>query len=149
MESVLRGLLVYVFLLIIFRITGKRSIAQITTFDFVLLLIIAETTQQALLGDDFSAINCFLLILTLFVLDFLLAQLKRYFPAAERAIDGVPVILVRNGRPIQERMARAEVDEAEVLAAAREKQGLARMDQIEYAVLECSGGISVIPKKEE
>jgi uncharacterized membrane protein YcaP (DUF421 family) len=57
MESVLRATAIYVFLLLVFRITGKRSLAQITAFDFVLLLIIGEATQQALLGEDFSVIN--------------------------------------------------------------------------------------------
>jgi Predicted membrane protein len=52
MESVLRGLAVYAFLMLVFRISGKRSLGEITTFDFVVLLIVAETTQQALLGED-------------------------------------------------------------------------------------------------
>ena len=65
MESVLRATVVYVFLLVVFRIAGKRSLAQITTFDFVLLLIIGEATQQALLGDDYSVVNACIVIGTL------------------------------------------------------------------------------------
>ena len=68
MESVLRAAALYAFLLVLFRITGRRALSEITTFDFVLLLVIGEATQQALLGDDFSVINAFVVIATL-VLD--------------------------------------------------------------------------------
>jgi len=88
MDAVLRGLSVYMFLLIIFRISGKRSLGQVTTFDFVLLLIIAETTQQALLGDDYSVTNAFLLIGTLVGVDIGLSLLNRTLTPA-RYINGV------------------------------------------------------------
>src|SRR5690606_14683535 len=76
MDAVLSGLIVYAFLLIVFRISGKRSLGQVTTFDFVLLLIVAETTQQALLGDDYSITNAFLLIVTLLAIDIGLSLIK-------------------------------------------------------------------------
>ena len=69
MFSVLRGVLVYFFLLVIFRISGKRTISQITTFDFVLLLIISEVVQQAMIANDNSMINAALLVITLVGLD--------------------------------------------------------------------------------
>lgn len=149
MDAVLRALVVYVLLLVIFRIGGKRTLGQTTTFDFVLLLIIAETTQQALLGDDFSVTNAFLLIIVLVGLDVALSLLKRRWPTLDRLIEGVPLVIVEHGKPIKERMAKARVDEEDVLSAARELQGLKRMDQIEYAVLERNGGITVIPKQGE
>ena len=65
MDPVLRALAVYVVLLVIFRLAGKRSMARITTFDLLLLLVVSEATQQALLGDDFSLTNAALVILTL------------------------------------------------------------------------------------
>ena len=75
MDSVLRGLLVYFFLLIVFRISGKRTLSQTTSFDFVLLLIISETTQQAMVDNDHSITNGFLLIMTLIGTSILLAAL--------------------------------------------------------------------------
>lgn len=146
MESVLRGLAVYVFLLVVFRVSGKRTIAEITTFDFVLLLIIAETTQQALLGEDFSLVNCFVLVATLICAEISLSIWKRRHPAVDRVVDGVPLVLVDNGRVLHERLRRARVDEDDILVSARERQGLERVEQIKYAVLERSGGISIIPK---
>jgi uncharacterized membrane protein YcaP (DUF421 family) len=148
METVLRGAGIYVVLLIVFRLAGKRTLSQATTFDFVLLLIIGETTQQALLGSDYSIINSILLIITLMSIDIGLALLKQRSPQIEQLIDGVPLIIVEDGRPLKDRMAKVRIDEADVLTAARETQGLARMDQIQYAVLERSGGISIIPRRE-
>lgn len=145
MDAVLRGAAVYLFLLVVFRLVGKRSIAQITTFDFVLLLIVAETTQQALVGEDYSLTNAALLIVSLLVIDVGLSLWKQRSPRMEKLIDGVPLILVENGKALKDRMARARVDEQDVLTFARELQGLERLDQIKYAVLERSGGISIVP----
>ncbi|MDF3041519.1 MAG: rane protein, partial [Thermomicrobiales bacterium] len=94
MDSVIRAVAIYGILLIIFRVSGKRSLAQITTFDFVLLLIISEATQQALLGDDFSLINAFVVIITLIGLDIALSLLKQRSPTFELLIDDTPLIIV-------------------------------------------------------
>jgi uncharacterized membrane protein YcaP (DUF421 family) len=146
MDSVLRAAAIYIILLVIFRISGKRSLAQITTFDFVLLLVIGEATQQALLGDDFSLTNAFMVIVTLVGMDIGLSLLKQHSQVLEQWMDDVPLVIVDDGRPLKERMDKARIDEMDILTAARELQGLERMDQIKYAVLERSGGISVIPK---
>ena len=87
MASVLRTALVYAFLLIVFRITGKRSLAQITSFDFILLLIIGEATQQALLGNDFSLINAYVVIATLMFLELGLSVLKNAWHALDRLLE--------------------------------------------------------------
>jgi uncharacterized membrane protein YcaP (DUF421 family) len=139
-------LTMYVFLLLIFRIAGKRSFAEITTFDFLLLLIISETTQQAMVRDDHSMTNAFLLIITLVGIDIGLSLAKQRSPVVEKWLDGLPVVIVADGKPLKEQMRAQRVDEEDVLAAARLTQGLQRMEQIKYAVLERAGGISVIPK---
>jgi len=146
MESVIRGLAFYTLLLIIFRISGKRSLGEVTTFDFVLLLIISETTQQALLGEDFSLTNAFLLIVTLVGLDIGLSHLKNRWPRLEKVLEDVPLVLVEDGRPLKERMDRSRIGEDDIMQSARRLQGLERMDQIKYAVLERNGGITIIPK---
>jgi uncharacterized membrane protein YcaP (DUF421 family) len=148
MDAVLRGLSVYMFLLIIFRISGKRSLGQVTSFDFVLLLIIAETTQQALLGDDYSVTNAFLLIGTLVGIDIGLSLLKQRSAKLDRLLEGAPLVIVENGKLLKDRMDKARVDEEDILHAARELQGLERMEQIKYAVLERNGDITVVPKQE-
>lgn len=146
MDSVLRSIVIYAFLMLVFRLAGKRELGQVTTFDFVLLLIIGEATQQALLGEDFSLTNALLVITTLVGVDIGLSLWKQRSGTIDKLLDGVPVVIVEDGRPLMDRMQRARVDESDILTAARELQGLERMDQIKYAVLERSGGISIIPK---
>jgi uncharacterized membrane protein YcaP (DUF421 family) len=146
MDSVLRALAVYVFLLVIFRVAGKRTMAQVTVFDFVLLLIISEATQQAMIGQDFSITNAVLVITTLIGAERGLTWVQRRFKKIDRLLDGLPLVLVEDGKPLEDRLKQERVDEEDILAAARQTQGLARMDQIKYAVLEQTGGISIVPK---
>jgi uncharacterized membrane protein YcaP (DUF421 family) len=149
MESVVRAAVIYFALLIIFRVSGKRSLAQITTFDFVLLLIIGEATQQALLGEDYSVTNALIVIVTLVAIDIALSFVMRSAPAMGRVIEGAPLVIVDDGVPLNDRMKHARVDVDDVLTAARHLHGLERLDQIRRAVLERSGGISIIPRKQD
>jgi uncharacterized membrane protein YcaP (DUF421 family) len=147
MELVLRAVAIYFFFLLLFRISGQRSMAQITTFDFVLLLLVAEATQQALTGEDHSFTAAALVVMTLAGIDIGLSLLKQASPRLDRLLEGTPLILVENGRPLRDRMRAARIDEQDVLAAARERHGLERMEQIKFAVLERSGGISIVPAR--
>src|SRR5688572_2408117 len=146
MDAVLRAAAVYIFLLVIFRIAGERTLASLTTFDFVLLLIIAEATQQGLIGDDFSLVKAILLIATLIGLDIGISLLKDRWALLHKIVEGVPLVIVEDGRMLEDRMRRARIDLDDVLQAARERQGLERVDQIKFAVLERTGEISIIPK---
>ncbi|RVG07647.1 DUF421 domain-containing protein [Sinorhizobium meliloti] len=146
MDSVVRGITIYFILLAALRLSGRRTVAQMTTFDFVLLLIIAETTQQALLGDDFSIVNATLLILTLFGVDIVLSYLKQWSPKIALFLDGTATVLIADGKVDDRALRRARVNIEDILVAAREQQGLARLDQIKFAVLEADGGISIIPR---
>jgi uncharacterized membrane protein YcaP (DUF421 family) len=145
MESVVRAVVIYGVLLILFRFTGKRSLGQITTFDFILLLIISEAVQNGMVGENYSLTNALILVLTLIVIDVGLSLLKRRAPGVEKWLEGVPVVIVEHGRPLVDRMQKARVDESDVLSFARRQHGLERMEQIKYAVLERSGEISIIP----
>jgi uncharacterized membrane protein YcaP (DUF421 family) len=145
MDSVIRGASVYLILMVILRLSGRRTLAQTTPFDFVLLLIVAETTQQALLGDDFSIINAVVLIVTLFSMDIIMSFLKEKSRKLAVFLDGSPTVLVTKGQPDWEAMRRARVDLSDILSAARSSQGLRSLDEVEFAVLEESGGISIIP----
>src|SRR5262245_30076112 len=141
MDPVFRALAIYTVLLLVFRIAGRRTMAQMTNFDFILLLIISEATQNAMLGNDYSVPNGVLVILTLVGVDVLLSLFKQRLPRLEQWLDGLPMVIVENGRPLRDLMGLARIDEQDILSAARERQGLERMDQIKYAVLETSGGI--------
>jgi uncharacterized membrane protein YcaP (DUF421 family) len=149
MDSVLRAAAMYLVLLVVFRIVGKRTLAQITPFDMVLLLIIAESTQQALVGPDYSIVNAVLVIVTLVCIDIGLSWWRHHSRRVEKILDDMPVVLVDRGRPLQARLDRERVDASDILEAARLQQGLERMDQIKYAVLETNGEISIIPWRAE
>ena len=146
MEIILRSLSVYLIVWLIFRISGKRSLRDLTTFDFVLLLIISECTQQALIGQDYSITGAFLAIGTLLAVDIGLSLLKHKSTKVEKVLDNVPVMLIEKGRIHQDRMDKERIDEADIMATAREVYGIARLDQIDYAILETNGAISIIPK---
>ena len=146
MDTVLRAAAVYVFVLVVFRISGKRSMSQITTFDFILLLIIGEATQQALLGSDFSIINAWVAIGTLMTLELAFSKAEGRWPSFSRAVGSLPVIVVEDGKLLETRAKQEGVTIAEILEAGREKHGLERLDQFKYAILERHGGISVIPQ---
>jgi uncharacterized membrane protein YcaP (DUF421 family) len=107
-----------------------------------------EATPQALLGEDFSLTNAFLVILTLMGMDIALSWLQQRWPRSEKWLEGEPLIIVEQGRPLPERMKPVRVTRDDSLTAARERHGLARMDQIQYAGLERSGGSSIIPKQD-
>jgi uncharacterized membrane protein YcaP (DUF421 family) len=147
MDSVVRALLVYILLLGLFRVAGKRTLAHTTTFDLVLVLIISEAISNALVGTDYSFTNAALIVTTLILADIALSLLKRQAPRLEAVIDGLPLVLFRDGQPNAAHMARERVGLDDIMAAARERQGVARLDDIEEAVLERSGEISVIPRR--
>lgn len=147
MESVIRAAAVYFILLVVFRLAGNRSIAQLTPFDFILFLIISEAIQEAMITNDYSMTNAFLIVITLVGLDIMMSLWKQRSERVEKLLDGVPVLIMRDGKLLHDRMNKERVDEADILASAREAHGIERLDQLEYAVVETNGGISVIPKR--
>lgn len=146
MDMVVRAAAMYLVLILIFRISGKRSLAQITTFDFVLLLVIGEATQQALLGNDFSITNASIVIVTLVSIDIGISLVQRQFPTLGPWLDDAPLLLVEDGRVLRHRIRKSRISEEDILQAARTSANLEAMDQIKYAVLERTGEISIIPK---
>ena len=146
MDSVIRAIVVYFVLLLLFRLAGKRSLGDITTFDAVLLLIISEAVQQALIDGDESMTNAFLLVATLLALDVAMSLVTMRWRGADRLLNDVPLVVVEHGRAIREHMVKSRLTEDDILAKARELQGLERLDQIKCAVLERSGGITVVPQ---
>lgn len=147
MDSVLRAAAMYLALMVLFKIAGRRSLAELTTFDFVLLMIIGEATQQALLGDDFSLTNSVLVIVTLIAIDIGLSLLKQRSVWVSRIISGEPTIVVENGKVLHERLRHARLAVADVMEVARSSQGIETVDQIKFAIIERNGKISVIPQE--
>jgi uncharacterized membrane protein YcaP (DUF421 family) len=146
MDAVIRGLAIYFTLLVIIRLSGRRTLAQMTPFDLVIVLVISETTQQAMLGDDFSITNAIILILTLFTTDIALSYVKRWWPKTAHVIDGVPTVLVVDGRYDERALRGCRLDKEDVMEAARSQEGIERVSEIKFAIMEVSGNISIIKK---
>jgi uncharacterized membrane protein YcaP (DUF421 family) len=140
MDEVLRAIAIYAILMVIFRVAGKRSMAEVTPFDFVLLLIFSEALQSALVDKDSSLTIAMIVIIAMS----LVKQRSFYI---ERLLEGVPIVVVEDGKLLKDRMDRARIDESDILEAARLSQGIDSLDQIRSAVLERSGGISIMPKQ--
>lgn len=145
MDSVLRAAAIYLVLLVLFKVAGRRTLAELTTFDLVLLMVIGEATQQALLGDDFSLTNAVMVIVTLIAIDIGFSLVKQRSTWFARALDGGPTVLVEEGQVLHKRLKHARLDEGDILEAARSTQGLVEIRQIRFAILERNGKISVIP----
>lgn len=149
MESVIRGVAIYVFLWLIFRISGKRTLAETSPFELVLLLIISEVTNQAMVDSDHSITNAFLLIMTLTGMSVLLSFIKHYSSTASRWLDGLPLPLIKDGKLLRQNLDKARVDEEEILMSARYTQGVERMEDIKEATVENDGKISIVPRARE
>ncbi|WP_426506250.1 DUF421 domain-containing protein [Serratia proteamaculans] len=144
MEIVMRTLAIYFALYIVLKIAGNRTLLRMTSFDFILLLIISEATQQAMLPDDLSVTSAIIAIVTLFSIDILFSFIKTYNPFIDRFMDGSPIILVENGKLLQWRMKKVHLTVDDILEIARNKQGVERLEQIKFAILEKNGDVSII-----
>jgi uncharacterized membrane protein YcaP (DUF421 family) len=149
MELILRTVGIYIFLLVLFRLLGKRSLSELSAFDFILFLIISEAIQNALVDDDKSVVMGLTVILTFLLLDLFMSILKRKYNFFEKLTEGVPLVLVDRGKVIEEHLSMGRVTYRDILQTARESHGLERLEQIKYAVLETTGGISIIPMERD
>ena len=147
MASVLRAILAYWFLVLTVRAIARRPGAQMTPFEFVLIFLIGGISIQAVVADDRSVTNAFCDVAAIAMMHVLVAKLKQRFPAFGRIVDGTPVLVFENGHWNRDRMTHHGIQEEDVMAAAR-GQGVAREDQIKYAVIERNGEISIIKAQE-
>ena len=145
MDAVIKATVVFFVLWAILRISGRRTLGEMTAFDFVLFLIIGGSTQRAITGQDYSLTNALLLVATFVALDIGMSILELKWPASRRILNSMPMILVENGYLMTARMRRARVTEDNILESARRLHGLERMQQIKFAILESTGEITIVP----
>jgi uncharacterized membrane protein YcaP (DUF421 family) len=126
------------------RLAGKREIGQMTAFDLVVLLLIANAVQNAMVGPDTSLTGGILAAAVLLVMNSLVARLRLRSARLRGLVEGTPTLLVVHGQVIQEHLRREGVDEQTLMAALRE-HGVEAVDGVEMAVLEVDGSISVVP----
>lgn len=144
LEIVLRTGLIYAALLAALRLAGKREVGQFTTFDLVVVLLVANTVQNAMVGPDTSLTGGLVAAGTLIGANYLVAVARDRVPWLRRVVEGSPTVLIHDGRFLPEQMRNEHVDAEEVLMALRE-HGIATPAEVRLAILETDGSISVLP----
>jgi uncharacterized membrane protein YcaP (DUF421 family) len=136
---------VYIFLVLGLRLLGKRELGQMNIYDLVLIIVLANAVQNAMVGDDNTLFGGVTAAITLLILNRLFTLAMARSPKLERAMVGDPVLILNDGQLIEDHMRREGVTKEQVLAALRE-HGLETTDQAHMCVLEVDGSISVVPK---
>jgi uncharacterized membrane protein YcaP (DUF421 family) len=144
LEIVVRTIAMYLAILVGLRLSGKREIGQMTVFDLVVLLLIANAVQNAMVGPDNSLVGGILAAVVLLVINALVARLRLRWPRLRRWVEGTPTLLVLHGEIIPQHMRQEGIDEDSLQGALRE-HGIAEIRGVEMTVLEIDGSISVVP----
>jgi uncharacterized membrane protein YcaP (DUF421 family) len=147
-EFVLRGLLVYGFLLITLRLTGKRQVGQLAPFDLVLLLVLSNAVQNSMNAGDNTVAGGFILVATLLAVNGVLSWMTWRSKQAEIMLEGRPQILVHNGIADEKMLGSERITRHELMAAVRQA-GLSDLADVRIAILETNGRINVIAKMAE
>ncbi len=148
MDIVIRIALIYLFLMVGFRIMGKREFGQLTPFELVTLLLIPEVVSKALTGQDYSMTAAFIGVSTLLTLVFITSVLAYRYPWFGRVTEGKPAVLARHGAMVDEVMARERISPEEIRIELH-KYGLEELAQVRWAMLEVDGSITIIPTERQ
>jgi uncharacterized membrane protein YcaP (DUF421 family) len=141
-ELLLRAALVYIGLFALLRLAGKRHVGELAPFDLVVLLILSECVQNALIADDKSVTGGLIAAGTLFGLNQIIGRISWGSKRAERMLQGAPRVIVRHGRVLKDVLAEEQITHSELLEALR-REGCTSLSKIRYAVLEPSGDITI------
>ena len=144
-EFMVRGIAVYVFLLVLLRVTGKRQIGQLSPFDLVLLLVLSNAVQNSMNGGDNSLVGGMVSAATLVALNFCIGLATSRSKKLEEFVEGRPQVLIHNGQLFEDVLASAQLTHHELHAALRQS-GCATVNEVSMAVLENNGAISVIKR---
>jgi uncharacterized membrane protein YcaP (DUF421 family) len=142
-EKIVRSVVVYAFLLAAFRLVGKRQLGQMTPFDLVVLLVISNVVQNALIGNDNSLVGGLMGATTILGVNALVAWVTYNSKTARRAVEHHPTILVRHGRILWANLASERLSRSEFHAALR-REGIVTLRGVRYVLLEQDGHLSVI-----
>jgi uncharacterized membrane protein YcaP (DUF421 family) len=141
-----RTAIVYFFLVVGLRIAGRREVGQLSIFDLVVLLVVADAVQNSMVGDNVTLLGGLVAASTLIGLDLLLSIVVSRYKGARQILEGEPRMLVRDGVVLEKALREERMDRDELEAAVR-GHGLASLADVALAVLETNGSISVIPRQ--
>ena len=146
MDIVFRAIALFMFVWLVTRAVGRRELSTLEPFDLILLIVLGDLIQQGVTQNDFSVTGAVLAGGTFALMTIVLSWLGFRFTALQPLLEGDPVIIVERGKPVTKNLRRNRMTLEEVAAQARIAQGIARIEDIEWAVLETSGQISFIKK---
>src|SRR6201996_2926723 len=147
-EKILRPVFVYAFLVVGLRLSGKRELVQLNPFDLVVLLTLSNTVQNAIIGDDNSVTGGIVGAATLLLMNYFVVWFLYDHEKLDHLIEGNADILVEGGKVKPDRLRRELITQAELEAAAR-RQGFSSLSEIDRAILEPGGNISIVARKPE
>ena len=145
-EKVVRAAIVYLFLLGALRLTGKRQLGQMSSFDLVVLLMISNVVQNAMIGNDNSLTGGLIGAATILLLNYVVARVVVANKGAERLIEGAPTLLIHNGKVIDANLRHELLTRDELMAALR-RQGILSVDEVRVALLEETGAITAVRRE--
>lgn len=145
-EKIIRPILVYMFLVVAVRAAGRRELAQLNSLDLVVLMMLANTVQNATIGNDNSMVGGLIGVSALLAVNWVVVRFLYRHPRVDRLLEGGPVELIREGRVLRRQLEREVITEEELMEAIR-KQGLRDAVDVDRAVLETGGTISVVPRR--
>ena len=138
LEKMLRPVVVYVFLVVVLRIFGKRELAQLNPFDLVVLLSLSNTVQNAIIGDDNTITGGLIGAFTLLAINYVVVRFVFKHKRLDQVFEGTPTVLIENGQLCKDRLAKELLTESELLVVAH-RQGFANLEEIDKCVLEPGG----------
>src|SRR5690242_19313889 len=147
MDLALRATFLFLFVYLLTRIVGRRELSSLEPFDLILLVVIGDAVQQGLTQDDYSVTGAFLAIGTIAMMQLIVSYTNFRFPKLRPFLDGEPIVVVQDGKPIEKNLRRERVTMDDLLAAARQ-QNIASLDDVAWAVMETSGAMSFIKKSD-
>jgi uncharacterized membrane protein YcaP (DUF421 family) len=145
MDLVLRAIFMFFFIYVVTRLIGRRELSSLEPFDLILLIVLGDAIQQGLTQDDYSVTGAVLVIGTLALLQVFTSVLSFRLPRLRPVLEGEPLVLLENGRPIDRNLRRERLTVEELASAARQHE-IAHLEDVQWAVLETSGEISFIKK---
>jgi uncharacterized membrane protein YcaP (DUF421 family) len=146
MDIVIRACVIFVFLLVLTRMIGRRELSQLAPFDLILLIIVGDAVQQGLTQDDYSMTGAIIAVGTIAVLQVVTSFTSFRVPPIRNLLEGHPIVIVQDGKPIEKNLKRERLTLEELMEEARQQQ-IGSLDEIEWAILEPSGNISFLEKK--
>jgi uncharacterized membrane protein YcaP (DUF421 family) len=146
MDIVLRATAMFAIVFLLLRVMGKRELGQMAPFEFVLLVVVGDLIQQGITHNDFSLTGATLAVCTFAFWALVLNAVTYWSPRAERLLEGEPEVIVRNGELLPHAMARNRLTRMEIESEMR-LAGIARLSEVEWAVLENNGKISFIERE--